>query len=139
MGKVEAGKLAVERCPFRLAEVVADAALFSVIAHQKGVEFVEDIGSFYPGVLSGDRLRLRQVLANGLSNAVKFTKRGWYRLPLYGVESLIKLKFLSSGSITLQMRQESETDTQATVLFCIKDTGCGIDAKVLPTLFVPFQ
>lgn len=97
MGKVEAGKLAVERCPFRLAEVVADAALFSVIAQQKGVEFVEDVGSFYPGILSGDRLRLRQVLANGLSNAVKFTKRGWYRLLLSSKESLIKLNLTYQG------------------------------------------
>lgn len=80
--------------------------------------FIEDVGEFHKGLLLGDRMRLRQVLANGLSNAVKFTKR---------------------GSITLRLRQEVENATQCVVVFQIVDTGIGIDATVLPTLFTPFR
>lgn len=72
MGKVEAGKLELEQAPFKLTEVLLDADLFALAAKNKGLEFVQDVpASLYNGHLIGDRLRLRQVLANFLSNAVK--------------------------------------------------------------------
>lgn len=63
MGKVEAGKLEIEHRPFHLSEAISDAALFSVLAQKKGIEFREEIGDFYTGALLGDRLRLRQVVS----------------------------------------------------------------------------
>ncbi|GAA5859356.1 hypothetical protein JCM1840_004577 [Sporobolomyces johnsonii] len=116
--KVETGELRLESAPFSLSEAVADARLFSVAAQKKGIAFVEDIGEYYEGPLLGDRLRLRQVLANALSNAVKFTRE---------------------GSITLSLRQTRETDTQIWLELAVDDTGCGIDESILPTLFVPFR
>lgn len=74
--KIEAGELTLEEEPLELEAVIADARLFSIQAHRQGINFVEDIGHFYAGPLLGDRLRLRQVLANALSNSVKFTKDG---------------------------------------------------------------
>lgn len=74
--KVEENALALEMGPFLVEDALNDARLFSVIAQKKGLEFVEDVRPFYPGTLLGDRLRLRQILANALSNAVKFTKSG---------------------------------------------------------------
>lgn len=118
MRKIETGELELETAPFLLSEALADARLFSIIAQKKGLEFVEDVGEFYGGTLLADRLRLRQVLANALSNAVKFTKE---------------------GAVTLRCRQLSEDDDRVVVCFEIVDTGVGIDSTVLPTLFHPFR
>ena len=63
-------------------------------------------------------MRVRQVLANGLSNAAKFT---------------------DEGSVTLRVRQVHETSNKVHVQFTIIDTGCGIAKEVLPKLFTPFR
>ncbi|GAA5993530.1 hypothetical protein JCM10908_000635 [Rhodotorula pacifica] len=116
--KVEENALSLETGPFLLTEALNDARLFSVIAQKKGLEFVEDVEPVYPGTLLGDRLRLRQILANALSNAVKFTK---------------------SGSVTLACSQLYEDDKRVVVQLEVRDTGIGIDPAVLPTLFEPFR
>ncbi|GAA5823991.1 hypothetical protein JCM11251_003371 [Rhodosporidiobolus azoricus] len=116
--KVETGELILEAAPFLLNEALSDARLFSVIVQKKGLEFKEDIGDFYEGTLLGDRLRLRQILVNALGNANKFT---------------------SEGSITLRLRQMSESDSAVVVQFVVEDTGIGIAKDVLPTLFFPFR
>ncbi|GAA5959744.1 hypothetical protein JCM3765_000088 [Sporobolomyces pararoseus] len=116
--KVEAGQLKLETQPFLLSEVIEDARLFSVTSQAKGLRFQEEIGDFYQGTVLGDRLRLRQVLTNALSNAVKFT---------------------SKGTIVLRVRQTSETDTQLWIQVEVEDSGVGIEENVLPTLFQPFR
>lgn len=118
LGKVEAGQLDIERYPFFLNEVVGDANLFSVIASKKGISFKSEVGELYDGILIGDKLRLRQVIANGLSNAITFTAK---------------------GGIIFGIRQEAETAYQVLVEIRIEDSGVGIDEEVLPTLFVPFR
>ncbi|KAG9011619.1 hypothetical protein FRB93_002680 [Tulasnella sp. JGI-2019a] len=120
MGKVEAGKLELEQNPFRLSDVLADAELFALAAQKKGLKFIPDVfPSLYASELIGDRLRLRQVLANFLSNAVKFTSR---------------------GSITLRMRDEpGSRPSEVMVTIEVQDTGCGIEAEALQRLFTPFQ
>ncbi|KAG9011622.1 hypothetical protein FRB93_002683 [Tulasnella sp. JGI-2019a] len=120
MGKVEAGKLELEQHPFRLSEVLADAELFTLAAQKKGLDFIQDIpSSLFAGQLIGDRLRLRQVLSNFLSNAVKFTNR---------------------GSITLRMRDEpGGQPSEVMVTLEVQDTGCGIKEDVLQQLFKPFH
>lgn len=76
MRKIEAGELSLEEEPFELESVIADARLFSIQAHRNDINFVEDVAHFYEAPLLGDRQRLRQVLANALSNSIKFTKKG---------------------------------------------------------------
>lgn len=63
-------------------------------------------------------MRLRQILANGLSNATKFTDH---------------------GSVTLRVRQLSDSPSAVELEFAISDMGCGISPAVLPTLFQPFR
>ncbi|GAA6006577.1 uncharacterized protein JCM10292_005995 [Rhodotorula paludigena] len=116
--KVETGELTLEAAPFSLADALMDARLFSVIAQKKGLEFVEDFGETYEGTLLGDRLRLRQVLVNALGNSVKFTRE---------------------GSVTLRCHQLFEDDSRVVIRFVVDDTGVGIGADVLPTLFRPFK
>lgn len=99
--------------------MIADARLFSIAATKKDIAFVEDIGSYYEAQLLGDRVRLRQVLSNALSNSLKFCHEG--------------------GSITLKIRQEEETSDKVVIVFQIIDTGIGIAADALPTLFKPFR
>lgn len=120
MGKIEAGKLELEQEPFVLTDVISDARLFALAAKKRGLKFVEDITpALYPGPLAGDRVRLRQVLANFLSNAVKFT---------------------GAGAITLRVSQEDGSEPeQINVTFEVQDTGIGIDEAALPRLFTPFQ
>jgi len=84
----------------------------------QGLAFIEEVGPLFPGTLVGDRMRLRQILANGLSNAAKFTDR---------------------GHVTLQVTQVHETRTRVHVQFTVVDTGVGIASAVLPSLFQPFR
>ncbi|KAG9038818.1 hypothetical protein FRB95_014367 [Tulasnella sp. JGI-2019a] len=120
IGKVEAGKLELEQNPFRLSEILADSELFALAAQKKGLEFIPDISpSLFAGELIGDRLRLRQVLANFLSNAVKF---------------------MSRGSITLRIRDEpGSRPSEVMVTIEVQDTGCGIEEEAMQILFKPFQ
>ncbi|KAG8845579.1 hypothetical protein FRB96_002331 [Tulasnella sp. 330] len=120
MGKIEAGKLELEQQPFLLHDVLADAKLFAVAAQKKGLQFLEDFPeTLWKGSFIGDRLRLRQILANFLSNAVKFTPR---------------------GSVTLRVRQEEgEKPGQLMMTFEVSDTGIGIEAGAISRLFSPFH
>jgi len=75
--KIEAGKLDVERAAFDLGDVLNDLAnLLAVQVGEKGLELLFDLTPGLPRLLLGDPLRLRQVLVNLASNAVKFTERG---------------------------------------------------------------
>ncbi|KAG9009764.1 hypothetical protein FRB94_011457 [Tulasnella sp. JGI-2019a] len=120
MGKIEAGKLDLEQQPFLLQDVLSDAKLFAVAAEKKGLQFVEDYPTIlWTGPFIGDRLRLRQILANFLSNAVKFTSR---------------------GSVTLRVRQEDgKIPGQLMMTFEVVDTGIGIEEGAISRLFSPFH
>ncbi|ORY59038.1 hypothetical protein BCR35DRAFT_201665 [Leucosporidium creatinivorum] len=119
MGKVEAGKLDLEHRPFLLEDIIADARIFSVAASRKKLAFTcEADSSLFAGQVLGDMPRLRQVIANLLSNALKFTK---------------------DGTITLRVRQEGETRNEIHVRFEVEDTGVGIKQEAIPQLFKPFQ
>ena len=79
--KIESRKLALERRPFSLREVLKDAAeTLRVQALEKGLALEVDVHESVPDALVGDALRLRQVLLNLLGNSLKFTERGEIRL-----------------------------------------------------------
>lgn len=120
MGKIEAGKIELEQQPFLLHDILADAKLFAVAAQKKGLQYIEDFpATLWTGPFIGDRLRLRQILTNFLSNAVKFTPR---------------------GSVTLRVRQEAgKKPGQLMMTFEVSDTGIGIEEAAISRLFSPFQ
>jgi PAS domain S-box-containing protein len=116
--KIEAGKLEMESVPFSLGEVLHGIAdLFTLRARQRGVELAIGALPEIPDRMIGDPLRLRQVLVNLMSNAVKFTERGEISLTVTPVE-------LSNDSVVLR--------------FTVRDTGLGMTPEQQAKLFSAF-
>jgi len=116
--KIEAGQLALEAIDFGLRTTIESAVEpLAIRAHQKGLEFITDIHPNVPETLVGDPTRLRQVLVNLISNAVKFT---------------------DAGEVVLHARTIAETDEQVELHFSIVDTGIGIPPEKQKTIFDAF-
>ena len=117
--KIEAGKLTFEVVDFDLRSAVDDALeLLAARAHAKGIELIADTDPGLPPLLQGDPGRVRQVLMNLVSNAVKFTDR---------------------GEVIVVASVESETSETITIRFEVRDTGIGIAAEAQDHLFEPFR
>ena len=117
--KVEAGKLEIETVPFDLGLVVEDVAvLLGETANAKGIELLAHYPPEIPTALVGDPTRLRQILLNLSSNAVKFTERG---------EVVIRVRLLDDDATTVRLRLE------------VSDTGVGIAEADRHRLFDPFS
>jgi signal transduction histidine kinase/DNA-binding response OmpR family regulator len=113
--KIEAGKVELERIPFMLHEVVEDAAgSLAANASDKSTELLVDIAAEHRGRVLGDPGRLRQVLSNLISNAIKFT---------------------SDGEVMVVVRPDESGRTR----FEVRDTGIGIAAEAIPKLFTAFS
>ncbi len=116
--KIEAGKLELEILSFDLRSTLKDTFDFLAIgAHEKGLELVCQVDPAVPLLLRGDPGRLRQILVNLGTNAVKFT---------------------SSGKITIQASLENEDERNVWLRFSVRDTGIGIPANRQDILFSPF-
>jgi PAS domain S-box-containing protein len=116
--KIDAGKLGFENVPFNLRSVIEEVSdMFLERSMAKDIELVVDIDSSAPRKLVSDPLRLRQVLANLTSNAFKFTKR---------------------GEICISVKTQSLVDDRVQLLFCVRDTGIGIDSSISERLFDAF-
>jgi two-component system, sensor histidine kinase and response regulator len=121
--KIEAGKLEVEAVAFNPIELVEDLhELFCEQAKQRGVSLTIDVADAQPGYVRGDPLRLRQVLTNLISNAIKFTSEG-------GVEITVR-EWQDEASIP---------DDHTALEFTVKDTGIGISGEQMSRLFQPFM
>jgi len=118
--KVEAGKLELESVDFDPRALVGEVVhLFSDNASRKGLTLEARIADAVPAALRGDPLRLRQVLSNLVSNAVKFTEKGTVTVRI-GVEP-------GDGRAGTRLR------------FDVTDTGIGLDAAARAKLFQPFS
>ncbi len=116
--KVEAGKLELDHQDMDLRDTVEDVArLLALQAHAKGLELTAEIDPRLPGLVKGDAGRVRQVLLNLAGNAVKFTSKG---------EVSLRIDVLETGASGTRVRCE------------VRDTGIGIPADRLHTLFAPF-
>ena len=117
--KIEAGKLELEAIDFYLEDVMRAASdLIATKAHQKGLELVISIGPTIPRRCVGDPLRLKQVLTNLGTNAVKFTQQG-------------------EVSIGVSLVEEHENDF--VLRFDVRDTGIGITPEQRQKLFSAFS
>jgi CheY-like chemotaxis protein/nitrogen-specific signal transduction histidine kinase/HPt (histidine-containing phosphotransfer) domain-containing protein len=117
--KIEAGKLELEHIDFDLRDHVEELMeLIAVNAHRKGIEFICRIDDDVPAGVTGDPGRLRQVLANLIGNAIKFTEK---------------------GEIFVRASLKDETHNSVLLSFEVRDTGIGIPLKTQSKIFEPFS
>jgi len=116
--KIEAGKIELESFDFDLSAMIEEMCEpLALKAQEKGLEFIYLIKNEVPAFLQGDPGRLCQILNNLISNAVKFT---------------------SAGEVAVIVEVKEETETSATLLFKVEDTGIGIPGARLKDLFAMF-
>jgi signal transduction histidine kinase/CheY-like chemotaxis protein len=116
--KIEAGKLELERAPFCLRDIVEDAVdILAERAHSKQLELVCDVPAEFDTRVCGDGQRLRQVIINLISNAVKFTER---------------------GEVKVKVRHEGSGLLNSTFRFEVTDTGIGIKPESCAAIFESF-
>lgn len=119
ISKIEAGKMELDDTPFSIQEVVTDTvSVVSVLAKEKDLTLNVSLDSRIPHILSGDPLKLQQIMYNLLSNSIKFTSR---------------------GSISLDISLRSVENGFADVFFQVSDTGAGIPNEKLELLFRPYS
>jgi PAS domain S-box-containing protein len=117
--KVESGKVDLEHHPFNVRDTVGDAVKsLALRAHDKGLELALDVSRGVPEWLVGDAGRLRQIVINLVSNAIKFTHAG---------EVVIEIGLLHQNG--------NRTELQ----FCVTDTGIGIPPEKREKVFEAFE
>ncbi|MEM7471153.1 MAG: ATP-binding protein [Pseudomonadota bacterium] len=113
--KIEAGRLVLSEDPFDLPDLASEVQQMMLpIAQAKGIDLILDVDPEVAKVVKGDKQRLRQIIINLLGNAVKFTPE---------------------GEVRFELRQ---TGTQE-VTFIVSDTGIGIPADKIDTVFDTFE
>jgi PAS domain S-box-containing protein len=118
LARIEAGRMQVEKSAFDLTDLVEQTiSTFAVRAHAKGLELAARIEPGVPDRLTGDPLRLRQVLINLLGNAVKFTE---------------------VGQVTLEVAKAPRSEQAGHLKFTVADTGIGIPSDKIAQVFSSF-
>jgi two-component system sensor histidine kinase/response regulator len=117
--KIEAGKLSIEYINFNLWDLLDDINnIYTPQAHAKGLALDFDIASDIPIAICGDPNRLRQIMANLLGNAIKFTDRG---------QILAKVQVIGEDGPTVSLRFE------------VHDTGIGVSRDARSRIFEAFS
>ena len=118
ISKIEAGKMTLETAPLSIEDLVDGVAqLVARQADEKKLELIAEVDPAIRGQFIGDATRLRQVLINLASNAVKFT---------------------AAGEVAIHVRQTAVSESSARFEFCVADTGIGISPGQIKELFAPF-
>ena len=119
LAKVDAGKMQFDKTPFKLKQSIdAMLHLFETKIQEKNLKLTTEFDTNIPEVLLGDSVRLHQIILNLVSNAVKFT---------------------NIGKINVGVRLLSEDEEKVTIEFSISDTGIGIKAEKIDSVFENFQ
>ncbi|MDP1842438.1 MAG: CheR family methyltransferase, partial [Sediminibacterium sp.] len=119
MAKVDAGRLTFEKNPFELRKSIKSLLFsFDLKIKEKNLVFIEQYDSKIPLMVLGDSIRLNQILLNLISNAVKFTH---------------------DGKIVLSTKLISENNETVTIEFAVTDSGIGIAADKLNSIFNVFE
>lgn len=116
--KTESGKLHLEAIDFPLDEVIANVVnVTSGKTYEKGLELLYRVSPAVSQTLTGDPLRLGQIITNLVNNAVKFTEQ---------------------GEITIEVEQIKQSSRKVQLQFSVRDTGIGMTEEQIKRLFQPF-
>ena len=117
--KIESGKMEILPAKYKTEELINHLVnMISDRAEKKHLEFNLDIDQNLPTVLYGDDVRIKQVITNLLTNAVKYTEK---------------------GSVTLTVRAEDVSEKDCMLYVEVKDTGIGIRSEDMDRMFESFQ
>jgi signal transduction histidine kinase/CheY-like chemotaxis protein/HPt (histidine-containing phosphotransfer) domain-containing protein len=119
LSKIEAGMMGLEKTRFSVRSLVSSIrAMFLGKINKKGLQFLVDIDENVPDILTGDSVRLTQIMVNLIGNAVKFTEQGWIRL---------KINLLQ------------QTGDKVRLMILVEDTGIGIPLAKQKLVFERFH
>ena len=117
--KIEAGKLELEFIEINLVDMVEQVtSLMQNAAHRKGLKLNYQIDSNVPRTVRGDPIRLRQILTNLVSNAIKFTEK---------------------GEVSVEVSHRKTSRTEVELLFAVRDSGAGLSNEQIQRLFEAFS
>lgn len=117
--KIEAGKMEIIPVEYAASSILNDLVnMIRQRAEKKGLALHVEVPEDFPSILKGDEIRLRQVVTNILTNAVKYTEK---------------------GSVTLSVSYRREDDNHIQLTIAIKDTGIGIKEDDIEKLFHAFE
>lgn len=120
MSRIESGKIELCDAPFKLRHLLEEIhVMFEEKAKAAGIEFEVRCTGLSVEQVTGDALRLSQIIINMVSNALKFTPRG--------------------GQVLVEARQTGQTEDKVQVQFCIADSGIGMNRESLERIFQPFE
>ncbi|OXI19027.1 hybrid sensor histidine kinase/response regulator [Burkholderia sp. AU15512] len=118
LSKIEAGQMTIEAIPFDLADTIRQTgAMFEPLAAAKGLQFDVFVDDALASRYLGDPTRIRQIAANLVGNAIKFTNH---------------------GEITLEVYLRDDTDPDSPIAIGVSDTGIGMTDEQQASLFRPF-
>ena len=117
--KIDAGMMRIESKPFSLRELLHSVkTMFDTRIQQKDLLFIVNIENSIPDILTGDAVRLTQILVNLVNNAIKFT---------------------DSGGIEINVSADRQKEDRIDISFSVKDTGIGIPSHKVDVIFDRFQ
>ncbi len=120
MSRIESGKMELEEIPFDLYDMTEKIdSMFRETTKAKGIHWKIQMQDFDIRRVTGDEMRLTQVVVNFISNAVKFTPPG--------------------GDVQVTFRQMDKIDGKAHLMIRVKDTGKGIKEDFISKIFRPFE
>ncbi|MDI3323917.1 response regulator [Pontibacterium granulatum] len=116
--KLQSNAIKLEKLPLNVDSLVSDIIeMQAPAAHSKGLELIPLLATDIPEELHGDPMRIRQILTNLVSNAIKFTEH---------------------GHVVIRVYLESQTEDTTTLMFEVEDTGVGIPKNRIRNLFQAF-
>ena len=117
--KIESGKMEIIENDYRLSTLLGDVCnITEGRALDKGLRFLVDVEPSIPNLLYGDEVRIRQIIINLLTNAIKYTKE---------------------GGVTMQVRRQEDGNGRITLIVRVIDTGIGIRPADINLLFQKFR
>ena len=120
LSKVEAGKMELVIVNYYIKDMADEIiGIMDMAASQRGLILKYECDQTIPCRYSGDDGRIKQILLNILSNAIKFTKKGYVRAYITG--------------------KPGKSEDEELLIFCVEDTGCGIREEDLPKIFEDFR